>query len=536
MVESSAVPSLAGLPGIVDLRIIGRGGFATVYRGWQPAFHREVAVKVLDGGPSLARFQKEIRALGSLSGHPHVVAVYEAGTAGGRPFFVMPFLPGGTIQERLRQGPLPTEEVVELGIGIADALSAAHDLGILHRDIKPANILRTAHGYPQLADFGIARFADATLTNGQLTATVGFAAPEVLSGQPATPLSDVYSLGATLYTALAGIPPFPARQGEAVISLAVRAMGETPKPLVGVSPALAAVIERAMSKDPAGRYPSAKALRDALESVDLSSRPATALEPGEAGVVTEAMPQEALLDERATPQDRDVTGAATPAGGRERSGRLLAGVIAALLILGAAAAVWTVHRQKPPAARLAGPHVATSPTSRPTTSTVTATPSAMTTPTTAATPTSVGAVSSSTAAGSTTGAPTRSAGPTTAAPAPTTTVGSSGGAGFTGAVGPTSIRQLVDDYYALVDQHRLSQSFGWLSPSYQQRIGFSYYQRFWDAITRVDVLSVTPGDDSAALTLRYIEANGSTSTENAEVTITRDGGTGRLLIDTYRVA
>jgi serine/threonine protein kinase len=548
-VDFSAVPTIEGLPGIDDLRIIGRGGFATVYRGWQPAFHREVAVKVLDGGTSVARFQKEIRALGSLSGHPHVVPVYEAGTMGGRPFFVMPFLPGGSIQERLRQGPLPVEEVVELGIGVADALSAAHHLGILHRDIKPSNILRTTQGYPQLADFGIARFADATLTNGQLTATVSFAAPEVLSGQPATPLSDVYSLGATLYTALRGIPPFPARDGEGVISLAVRVMGEAPKPLVGVSPALAAVITQAMSKDPADRHPSAAALRDALKSVDLTSRRATALEPDEAGVITEVMAGEVPLDERVTPPDRELTGSATPTDRRGRSGRLLAGVVAALLILGAAAAVWTVHRRQSSATRRAGPYVAVSPKSQPTTSTVTATPLASpppttTTPPTVATPTSAGAGSSPTAAGSLSGAPTTAV-PTTAVPpttattpttaTPSTTVGSSGDAGFAGAEAPTTVGQLVDDYYALVDQHRLSQSFGWLSSSYRQRIGFAYYQRFWDAITRVDVLRVTPGVNSAALTLRYIEANGSTSTENAEVTIARDAGTGRLLIDTYRV-
>ena len=190
--NSSAVPTIGELPGIESLRIIGRGGFATVYRGWQPAFHRDVAVKVLDGSPSLARFQKEIRALGSLSGHPHVVPVYEAGTVGGRPFLVMPFLTGGTLEQWVRRGPLRTEDVVTLGIAVADALAAAHQLGILHRDIKPANVLMTGYGDPQLADFGIARFDDSTLTNGQMTATVSYAAPEVLGGQPATPLSDVY--------------------------------------------------------------------------------------------------------------------------------------------------------------------------------------------------------------------------------------------------------------------------------------------------------------------------------------------------------
>jgi hypothetical protein len=98
---------------------------------------------------------------------------------------------------------------------------------------------------------------------------------------------------------------------------------------------------------------------------------------------------------------------------------------------------------------------------------------------------------------------------------------------------PADITQNVDNYYALVNQHQLDKSFGWLSPAYQQRIGFAYYQQFWNSITQISVLSVSPGNNSATLTLRYVEANGTTSTEHAAITYIHDAS-GKLLIDTYR--
>ena len=154
---ATGVTGLA-LPGIENLQRIGRGGFASVYRGWQPAFHRDVAVKILDpipDNPSEPRFRREIKAMGSLSDHPNVVPVYEAGVVGDRPYLVMPLLSGGSLAAQLANGPLPAEEVVRLGVAMADALAAAHRLGLLHRDVKPANILSTAYGQPQLSDFGM---------------------------------------------------------------------------------------------------------------------------------------------------------------------------------------------------------------------------------------------------------------------------------------------------------------------------------------------------------------------------------------------
>ena len=238
---------------------------ATVYRGWQAALRREVAVKVLDApavdAASERRFEREAMAMGSLSGHPNVVPVYDAGSVAGRPYLVMPLLRDGSLQDQLAAGPLPAEEVVRLGQGLADALSAAHAAGVLHRDVKPANVLRTSHGVPQLTDFGVAQVADMTLTlGGDLVATVAYAAPEVLSGEPATEASDVYSLGATLYAAARGEAPFAAGPDDSPMSLAVRVMTADPPDLrgTGVPEGLGAVIERAMARDSAERYPSAR--------------------------------------------------------------------------------------------------------------------------------------------------------------------------------------------------------------------------------------------------------------------------------------
>ena len=154
--------------------------------------------------------------MGALSHHPNVVPVYETGSVDERLYLVMPLLPDGSLADQLASGPLAPAAVVELGRGLADALAAAHEAGVLHRDVKPANVLRTPHGTYQLADFGVARFVDATQTlGGLLLATVAYAAPEVLDGGPATAASDVYSLGATLHAALRGRPPFESGPGDA---------------------------------------------------------------------------------------------------------------------------------------------------------------------------------------------------------------------------------------------------------------------------------------------------------------------------------
>ncbi len=511
----------------------------------------------------------------------------------------MPYMSGGSLDERLRDGPLPVEEAIRLGLAIADALAAAHSIGMLHRDIKPSNILASAYGEPQLADFGIARFADSTTTNGKLTATVSYAAPEVLAGAPATPASDIYSLGAALYTALRGSPPFVPREGEALISLAVRAMVDSPADLreAGVDPALAAVVARAMTKDPAGRYPSAAALRDVLKSVE-TRRPSDEptelphLPPGrpvsdvvagpesaeaDSAVVTTApseqpaavggeepaavggeepaavrvteppvLPGEAAESPLEAPQAAAVASAEAPQGTAEVPARAKGEQPAATPVASSsAAAMWrSDNSAQAPRRRPVGPglHRARRRRSRRVWVVL-----AM-----AVAVCGVGGLVLVNRDTHTPATSLRADPPTTTAAAqastepPKTATSSvpSGGTQSKGAqigqlvtpapadpsAGPA---QTINGYYALVNQHSLTQSFGWLSPAYQHRLGFSYYQQFWNSISRVDVVNVTPGHDSATVTLHFVETNGQTTTENAAVTFIHDAS-GRLLIDTYR--
>ena len=155
------------IPGHRVSGVLGAGGFATVYRCWQLAVGREVAVKV-DNRVLLTerdrrRFLREVTAAGRLSGHPHVIDVYDAGTlTDGRPYLVMELCPAGSLHDALRRhGPMPAAHVRDIGIRLADALAAAHASGVLHRDIKPANILVNRFGMVGLSDFGLASIISA---------------------------------------------------------------------------------------------------------------------------------------------------------------------------------------------------------------------------------------------------------------------------------------------------------------------------------------------------------------------------------------
>lgn len=150
------------LPGYEIQEVLGQGGFATVYRARQLAVGREVALKVdsrtLSTPRDRQRFLREVTAAGQLSGHPHVVPVYDAGVlADNRPYMVLELCPGGSLGDRLhRQGPLPLKEAREIGVGLADAVAAAHAAGVLHRDIKPGNVMVNRYGGVALTDFGLA--------------------------------------------------------------------------------------------------------------------------------------------------------------------------------------------------------------------------------------------------------------------------------------------------------------------------------------------------------------------------------------------
>ncbi|MEU1208371.1 protein kinase [Nocardia sp. NPDC005825] len=261
--------------GFEDAEQIGHGGFGAVYRCRQVGLDRTVAVKVSAGEldeENRARFVREQRAMGRLTGHPNIVTVLEAGvTGGGRPYLVMPYYPDSLDARIRRTGPLAVDDVLRIGAGIAEALEFAHRLGILHRDVKPGNILLTDAGEPALTDFGIARIAGGFETaTGVVTASPAFTAPEVLEGRTPTPAADVYGLGATLFCALTGHAAYERRSGEQVVAQFVR-ISTQPVPDLrehGIPADVSGIVESAMHRDPEQR-PSAADLGTAIGQIQL---------------------------------------------------------------------------------------------------------------------------------------------------------------------------------------------------------------------------------------------------------------------------
>ncbi|WP_433622167.1 protein kinase domain-containing protein [Nocardia sp. CA-120079] len=265
--------------GFEDAVEIGRGGFGVVYRCWQSELDRTVAVKVLNAegdADDRARFLREQRAMGRLTGHPNVVTVLEVGTtASGRPYLVMPYHPLNSLDVWIREhGPLGVEQALEMGDRIAGALAEAHRLGIVHRDVKPGNILLTEHGDAALTDFGIAHFAGGFQTSaGTLTGSPAFTAPEVLEGGTPTQAADVYGLGATLFAALTGHAAFERRSGENMVTQFVRITTQPVPDLreTGIPAQVSALVQAAMDRDPHKR-PTAAALGQSLRRVQQQLR------------------------------------------------------------------------------------------------------------------------------------------------------------------------------------------------------------------------------------------------------------------------
>ncbi|WP_280305825.1 serine/threonine-protein kinase [Nocardia neocaledoniensis] len=277
--STSAIVAELAAEGFEDAEEIGRGGFGVVYRCAQPDLDRIVAVKVLtaDLDPDgLQRFVREQQAMGRLSGHPNIVAVFHAGTThGGHPYLVMPYHARGSLEQRIHTaGPLDWSATLRLGVKMAGALETAHRTGILHRDVKPSNILLSDYNEPELTDFGIARIQGGFhTTTGIVTGSPAFAAPEVLRGAPATAAADLYGLGATLFCALTGHVAYERRVGEQVLSQFLRVSAQ---PAPGLTEAdipdeVRAVIEHTMAADPAERPASAAELGAELVAAQRST-------------------------------------------------------------------------------------------------------------------------------------------------------------------------------------------------------------------------------------------------------------------------
>jgi serine/threonine protein kinase len=270
---SDAVIPAPDIPGHTVIDVLGSGGFATVYRTWQAAVGRETAVKVdsraLHSERDQRRFFREVTAAGQLSGHPHVIDVYDAGTLrDGRPYMVMELCPGGSLNDELRRkGPLPPTSACQIGVNLADALAAAHALGILHRDLKPANILINRYGVVGIADFGLASIIAA---GGEQSAsrdalTPAYAPPESFRAEEPSAAGDVYSMAATLYALMAGRPPrFPASGKSPGMATILALHGQQVADIPGVPGRMMDILRECLAADPSRRLPSAASLRDEL--------------------------------------------------------------------------------------------------------------------------------------------------------------------------------------------------------------------------------------------------------------------------------
>ncbi|MFB8388284.1 serine/threonine-protein kinase [Microbacterium sp. NPDC055910] len=264
------------LPGLAYIRPLGSGGFADVFLYEQDMPRRNVAVKVLPSDvrdPDLRRmFNAEADVLARLSAHPAIVTVYQAGiSADGRPYIVMENCPG-SLARRYRIERIPVDEVLATGVRMASALESAHRAGVLHRDVKPSNILITTFGTPVLADFGISSSLLRETADEVLAMSIPWSAPEVVAEQTAgTVASEVWSLGATVYSLLAGRSPFERRErGQNTKELLRRRIARasyTDIARTDVPASLQAVLAQALSRDPAKRHPSARAFAEALQAV-----------------------------------------------------------------------------------------------------------------------------------------------------------------------------------------------------------------------------------------------------------------------------
>lgn len=350
--------------GYEDATEIGRGGFGVVYKCKQPALGRTVAIKLLSSDldqVNRERFLREGFAMGRLSGHPNIVNILHVGvTPSGRPYIVMPYLPRDSLATQLaREGSPGWPTAVRIGVKLSGALQAAHNSGTLHRDIKPANVLVDDYGDPQLTDFGIARIDGGFETaSGHFTGSIAYTAPEVLDGSPPSVAADIYGLGATLFALIGGQAAYARRSGEELIAQIVR-ITSTPVPDLrqsGVPGDVCAVIERAMSTDPALRQQSAAEFGNQLRQVQhrlgmtvddmaLPPAPVTEGKPAGAGVYAKAAApppptmaysggQQYVSGPNPTANQATMARSTADRNGRRRGPIIAAAVIALVLVVG----------------------------------------------------------------------------------------------------------------------------------------------------------------------------------------------------------
>jgi serine/threonine protein kinase len=560
---------------------IGSGGMGHVWLAWDERLSRAVAIKQLRAPTDLPpgeaavahqRAMREARITARLD-HPNAVPVFDVVDHDGQPCLVMQYVPSRSLHEILRsEGPLAPVRVAKVGAEIASALAAAHAARIVHRDVKPGNILITDDGTALITDFGISRaFGDASLTStGMLTGTPAYLAPEVARGASSTPASDVFSLGATLYAAVEGTPPFGAGDNPMALLHKVASGTINPPRLAG---GLADVLLTMLDADPA-RRPTMQQASDALSRlaaqtpVDADERAGTtkvlpvagaagaaaavgaagATAAGAAGgagaalAATEGLggqgghtvelpsdppppsdpprPSDAPPDATPTSHPAPISHpapASQPSGTqqgdlvdptkrRRRRAAVLAGALVLLIL--AVGGVWLANDPGGAAAPAPGASAAGSTSSASSPRTSPASPSAS--------PTSRSASPTTT--------------PTSPAPVPSTTAAPPAKGG-SGDVTASDLSTAIRDYYGLLPGNTDA---GWarLTKRYQSTTATSraYYDRFWGAINRVQLSQVSAQAPSTVVaTVRYDYADGRTFIERTSYSLVRQDG--QLKID-----
>jgi eukaryotic-like serine/threonine-protein kinase len=252
----------------------GHGPMSEVWRAHDRTLDRTVALKILSPTADLDRFRREAQAAAALA-HENIMRVYDYGEDEAGPFMALEWLPGGTLEDRLRKGPLSPDETRHVARGMAAGLAHLHARGLVHRDLKPANVLFDEEGRPKLADFGLVRHTagTGTLTEaGTVLGTAAYISPEQAVGEPAGPASDAYSFGVILFRMLTGALPFTADDALALVHM----HRHEPAPAVeslqpDAPPDLAALTAASLRKDPAQRPADGAALLTALAGAPMAA-------------------------------------------------------------------------------------------------------------------------------------------------------------------------------------------------------------------------------------------------------------------------
>ena len=533
------------LPGYTIVRQLGSGGAADVYLARQDDLDRDVAIKVLrrdvDDPKQWRRFQREAHTIARLSSHPHVVTVHTAGRADtGQPYLVTEFLDRGSLGDVVAaEGPLSPVRAASVGVAVADALTAAHGLGILHRDVKPGNVLLAYDGRVKLGDFGIARLLEAqavTITD-VIAFTPEHVAPELLRNEPDGPWSDVYGLASTVASALLGRPLFRMGPEERIDAFLARKVTSPPPALPAwVPPVLGGPTVAALDPDPR-RRPSLPDLRRALEAAAAELSGATPAPP--AVTPTALVPPTERLS---TPDGTNAPGGhrpLLPAGGYPRGpvavdvgrrtrprrglGAVIAVAVLALLALMAVAA-GLFDGEDPEGA------IATTATVPATTIAPTTVAPAAAVPTTAAPTTAVPTTVPTTRPAETprVAPPVPVPPPASTNPPATSPPRTTAAALLTSSEAETYLRS----YYDAVAAGDYDRTWAQLAPEFQNGTArsFSYYVGFWQENTlEVGDVELVRADADQAVVNAELRWNGSTEAVVSQFTL-RPGRDGAVLI------